>query len=335
MTDHWDWSCHDTIGEDKPRHGYGARISVFAGAAAGTAAAGTAAPSDEWSERLLAFTWTGLDPNANVDLSQLYTLHLEESPMRWSSRALVGEEGLTAGGMPPPSQAFSICTADGEGSHLVIFGGTHQRTGRFLRDLHVLHVAEGRWIRHTSVDPIDPKGQAPCARAGHSMTRIGRHLYVYGGLGSKKDLASHQLFARPAPPVYRLAWPSMVWDRPVVSGAVSAALGQSAHGACAVGSHLVIFGGMTKSRGYTNAFAILNTATMCWSQPKLHEGVIVPPRAYPILEYDQAGHLLIFGGLGRLRHSGSYQQSDYKADLHRIRMVLTEDPSSSSSSMSF
>ena len=57
---------------------------------------------------------------------------------------------------------------------------------------------------------------------------------------------------------------------------------------------------------------------------QLLPGVTVSPRAYPTVLFD-GNHLLVFGGLGRLRAGSAYQQSDYKADLHRLTFVLCED----------
>ena len=80
--DTWHWEFNDTRGEEKPRYGYGARNAVFA----------TATATEK--ERLLVFTWTGLDEKAHMDLSKLYTLHLTESPMRWSVMQVSDQLGV-------------------------------------------------------------------------------------------------------------------------------------------------------------------------------------------------------------------------------------------------
>ena len=83
--------------------------------------------------------------------------------------------------------------------------------------------------------------------------------YVYGGQGAKGN--KEQLTGNP-PPVFRLHWPTKRWDRPLVTGSVTAGAAPYAHGVCAVGHHLVIFGGQAKKNQYSNTFSVLNTATM-------------------------------------------------------------------------
>ena len=84
--------------------------------------------------------------------------------------------------------------------------------------------------------------------------------YVYGGQGAKGN--KEQLTGNP-PPVFRLHWPTKRWDRPLVTGSVNTgAAPYYAHGVCAVGHHLVIFGGQAKKNQYSNTFSVLNTATM-------------------------------------------------------------------------
>ena len=207
-------------------------------------------------------------------------------------------------------------------------------------DLVPQHTSESIAAAETAGELIkgekgQPQGQWPSARAGHSLTKIGSWLYLFGGIGGK---ACTDCFQLPAPPVFRLqctpaalktmrqtGGSAVAWESPPVSGMIGAGVGQSAHGTAAVGSNLIVFAGVTRSGRYSNALAVLSTSPEhVWSQPQLLPGVTVSPRAYPTVLFD-GNHLLVFGGLGRLRAGSAYQQSDYKADLHRLTFVLCED----------
>ena len=82
-------------------------------------------------------------------------------------------------GKPSGRQAFSLCPSNQDSTDLVIFGGV-TGTHRYLSELYSLDVVAAQWTRH---DPPEEPGDCPaenipCARALHSMTRIGQHLYV-------------------------------------------------------------------------------------------------------------------------------------------------------------
>jgi hypothetical protein len=141
-----------------------------------------------------------------------------------------------------------------------------------------------------AVEKQDERAVWPSARAGHSLTRIGNWAYLYGGLGLKGAKDREGL---PAPPIYRMrlvgrggaggrgahadmygegedaGGAGVVWEMPAVSGMVLSDVGLSAHAATAVGSNLIVFGGVTRGGKYSNSMAVLSTCHMIWSRTKL------------------------------------------------------------------
>ena len=79
-------------------------------------------------------------------------------------------------GKPSGRQAFSLCPSNQDSPDLVIFGGV-TGTQRYLSELYSLDIVAAQWTRHDPPEDCPPEN-IPCARALHSMTRIGQHLYV-------------------------------------------------------------------------------------------------------------------------------------------------------------
>lgn len=139
--------------------------------------------------------------------------------------------------------------------------------------------------RRLDASAVDPAGPEP--RAGHTLTRFGASIWLFGGLGPNGYHGDVWTLDR-----------RDRWRRQRCAGDEPRA--RAAHSAAAVGPHLVVFGGLNAQR-FLADLAVLHTPSRSWSSPAL--GSPAPsPRMHPamvrVLNRREPGdpHILVFGG---------------------------------------
>jgi N-acetylneuraminic acid mutarotase len=159
-------------------------------------------------------------------------------------------------GVPPPSRTNHASASVGK--NMYIFGGNNNNeAGQYqvLDDLHVLDTHTMTWTRPKT------SGQAPCARSGHTLTAIGKKLYLFGGgVWNEREGWVHKFND-----LYILDTETLQWTKPTCTGQIDTSTFPISF---AVGRFLFVFGGGSKSlHSVTNDMYILDTATLSWSQP--------------------------------------------------------------------
>jgi len=169
-------------------------------------------------------------------------------------------------GVPPPSRTNHASAAVGK--NLYIFGGNNNNeAGRYqvLEDLCVLNTQTMTWLK--------PKctGDIPCARSGHTLTAIGKKLYLFGGgVWNETEGWVHKFND-----IHVLDTDTMNWTKPQCTGTVETSTFPISF---AVGRFLFVFGGGSKPlHCVTNDLYCLDTAIFQWSSPSC-DGVKPSPR---------------------------------------------------------
>lgn len=143
--------------------------------------------------------------------------------------------------------------------------------------------------------------ESPCARFGHSMTRLGSRVFVFGG---KTEAPKNRRYSSKSSSILLSVSPTRsklsafqfclrlfnqdlwilhkpkenhigewVWSSPLCNGVPPTP--RTSHRAVAVGSHLIIFGGYTNR--YSNEFSLLCSSTFTWTilnfSPSLQEQI--------------------------------------------------------------
>lgn len=166
----------------------------------------------------------------------------------------------------PPSRTNHASAAVGK--NMYIFGGNNNNeAGQYqvLDDLNMLDTHTMTWSRPTTT------GQAPCARSGHTLTAIGKKLYLFGGgVWNEREGWVHKFND-----LYVLDTETMNWTKPTCQGTIDTSTFPISF---AVGRFLFVFGGGSKPlHSVTNDLYMLDTATLQWTQPP-SEGTKPQPR---------------------------------------------------------
>jgi len=169
-------------------------------------------------------------------------------------------------GVPPPSRTNHAAASVGK--NMYIFGGNNNNEeGKYqvLDDLNVLDTQTMTWSRPKTT------GEAPCARSGHTLTAIGKKLYLFGGgVWNEREGWVHKFND-----LYILDTETLHWTKPTSQGKIDTSTFPISF---AVGRFLFIFGGGSKPHhSVTNDLYILDTATLTWSSPD-SEGTKPLPR---------------------------------------------------------
>jgi N-acetylneuraminic acid mutarotase len=160
-------------------------------------------------------------------------------------------------GTLPPSRTNHAAAAVGKNMYL--FGGNNNNErGQYqvLDDLNVLDTRTLTWSRPQTT------GTAPCARSGHTLTAIGKKLYLFGGgVWNEREGWVHKFND-----LYVLDTETMHWTKPDCQGKIESSTFPISF---AIGRFLFVFGGGSKpSHCVTNDLYVLDTATMQWSSPE-------------------------------------------------------------------
>lgn len=154
------------------------------------------------------------------------------------------------------------------GTKMFIFGGNNNNERgayQVLDDLCMLDTETLTWSRPATT------GDRPCARSGHTLTTIGKKVYLFGGgVWNENEGWVHKFND-----LYVLDTETMHWTKPVCTGTVDTSTFPIAYN---VGRYLFIFGGGSKPQHcVTNDLYVLDTATYRWDMP-LVEGNKPQPR---------------------------------------------------------
>lgn len=175
--------------------------------------------------------------NSNF-MADFYVLHTAN--WKWVRKTCAPDQSQVSkgridglNGLPAARASCASCVVGKHGRYMLIHGGQDQFGQR--ADLWVLDLAEYQWIR------LRPSGSAPSPRSGHTATTISHQDVVvfYGGwTGGAMSEEVHVLNVRDRNP---LLWR---WAPLRISG--DRLKGVAGHTATLVGSHIVVFGGLSK-----------------------------------------------------------------------------------------
>lgn len=130
---------------------------------------------------------------------------------------------------------------------------------------------------------VDMKGSMPTPRGGHSMTQVGRLLYVFGGcdviMQCYNDLHTYNT-------------DTQVWSRIDYDGDPPSARG--GHTATLLGTRLIIFGGSARGQEYNDLYEY-NTISNAWKN-LLPYGERPNGRSNHAADLDSDGNLVIVAG---------------------------------------
>lgn len=144
------------------------------------------------------------------------------------------------------------------GKKMYIFGGNNNNeAGQYqvLDDFSILDSETMTWSKPETT------GDRPTARSGHTLTAIGKKLYLFGGgVWNENEGWVHKYND-----VYVFDTETMHWTKPVCTGNVESSTFPISF---SVGRYLFIFGGGSKpNHCVTNDLYVLDTASYHWNSP--------------------------------------------------------------------
>eukprot|EP00397_Hematodinium_sp_SG-2012_P019350 GEMP01019877.1.p1 GENE.GEMP01019877.1~~GEMP01019877.1.p1 ORF type:complete len:515 (+),score=55.52 GEMP01019877.1:19-1563(+) len=175
----------------------------------------------------------------------------------------------------PPSARNNHSTAVID-HKLLVYGG--HDGNKWLQDMYLLDTAstdDPRWQRGVT------SGNAPAARACHTLSRLGWKLYMFGGYDGTKCFNDMDI----------LDLETMTWMHPTLSGQPPQA--RNAHTMTVIGANLYLFGGHSGNKHLTDLH-LFDTSKLLWSQPDIQG---TPPPGLRGHTATLIGHkILLFGG---------------------------------------
>jgi len=144
------------------------------------------------------------------------------------------------------------------GKKMYIFGGNNNNEAgmyQVLDDFWELDTITMKWQRPVTT------GEQPTARSGHTLTSIGKKVYLFGGgVWNETEGWVHKFND-----LYVLDTETMHWTRPACTGKVESSTFPISF---SVGRYLFIFGGGSKpNHCVTNDLYVLDTASYHWISP--------------------------------------------------------------------
>ncbi|CAH1796061.1 unnamed protein product [Owenia fusiformis] len=214
----------------------------------------------------------------NLESQSLLKLDIESST--WSQIPSKGD-------VPAARSAATMTCVN---NNLYIFGGLNQTSG-WLQDIYVFNTETGIWTRP------DTKGAQPSPRDKLKSVAIGTKIYFFGGFGPKTgedDIEEvddfdedDEDFEDEQDQGAEFGWfndifvfdtESNTWSNPMQMN-LAVPTPRAAHGMCAIGKNIVIFGGRdTEAR--RNDLHIFNTETMKWETELQVKGRQPEPRSF-------------------------------------------------------
>ncbi|GFO37974.1 kelch domain-containing protein 1 [Plakobranchus ocellatus] len=216
------------------------------------------------------------------------------------------------GTVPPPRSASSLV---GVGTKLYLFGGLSHISGWF-DDLFMFDTESNTWT------PLETEGPRPKARDKLQAVAVGEKIYYFGGFGPKTieaeiddlegtDDEDEEFEDIPESrdqegaefgwfnDLFVLDTQTLTWSQPMQMN-LGVPTQRAAHGMCAVGRNLIIFGGRD-IEDRQNDIHIFDTDTRKWLTDMKVEGPVPAPRSFHSLT-SVAGKAVLFGGRGRDNH---------------------------------
>jgi len=137
-------------------------------------------------------------------------------------------------------------------------------------------------------------GVHPSARACHTMSRVGRKIYLFGGYNGSSCFSAVEI----------LDLDTMTWIQPTVTGNIPTA--RNAHTMTVVGKLIYLFGGHSGYR-HLNDMHIFDTSKLEWSTPADIVGTIPPGLRGHSATLVGSNQIVLFGGYdGRNRSNELY-----------------------------
>ena len=200
-----------------------------------------------------------LDPRAELYVFDTHTL-------AWSNPG--------AAGTAPSARSYHAMALMEES--IFLFGGSDAQS-QPLGDLHVLATDALRWTQPSML------GTVPSARKGHTFTKSGAYLYLFGGKGAGGVLLND---------VHELDTNRVSWRALQTTGELPP--GRDGHTATAVEDRMYVFGGAS-SQGKLNDVRVLDLHTLRWSRPRSVGGPPGPRWGHSATLISQ--QIYMFGGV--------------------------------------
>ena len=191
----------------------------------------------------------------------------------FDTHALTWASPGAAGSYPAARSYHSMTVVDED---IFVYGGSDTQS-QPLGDLHVLDAAAMEFRQPTQL------GSVPSARKGHTLTKSGTYLYLFGGMGEGEALLND---------AHRLDPSSVTWRALQTTGDLPP--GRDGHTATAMEDRLFVFGG-ADSNGKLNDVRVLDLHALRWSRPRSVGGPPEPRWGHSATLISQ--QVYMFGGV--------------------------------------
>ena len=198
---------------------------------------------------------------------------------------------------PNPRNNHATAVADGR---IYVHGG--HDGDRWLSDMFVLDASilavepfDPSKLTQMTWQRLEPSGFVPMSRACHSLSRVGRKLYLFGGYDGSRCFNDMDVFDLD----------TLRWSQTSVSGSIP--LARNAHSVTTIGRKLLLFGGHSGSKHLSDVY-YFDTANLHWSQPKSSGGSAPSLRGHSATIV--GNYLVIFGGYDGKARSNSVRFFD-------------------------
>lgn len=155
--------------------------------------------------------------------------------------------------VPPPTPR-SRSSATVVDTKAFLWGGVFKdehNSIQYYQDFHVFDLVSNKWVK------IEVGGGlAPSPRAGHSMTLIGKKLYLFGG-GTMNNQYLNDIHA--------FSTETLRWEQLTVQGFPPSA--RVMHQATAYQNKIIIFGGDDQNLGFSDQLYVFDTVRSKWVNP--------------------------------------------------------------------
>mmetsp|Transcript_5359 Transcript_5359/g.16717 ORF Transcript_5359/g.16717 Transcript_5359/m.16717 type:complete len:526 (-) Transcript_5359:145-1722(-) len=164
---------------------------------------------------------------------------------------------------------------------LAVHGG--HDGNKWVADMHILDTSSAASGSYGGLTwhKAQTSGTPPSARACHTLTRLARKLYMFGGYDGAKCFNDMDI----------IDLETMTWMQPALSGTLPQA--RNAHTMTVIGARLYLFGGHSGNKHLTDLH-VFDTQRLQWSQPEI---LGTPPPGLRGHTANLIGHkIFLFGG---------------------------------------
>ncbi|EFA79421.1 RING zinc finger-containing protein [Heterostelium album PN500] len=187
-----------------------------------------------------------------------------------------------------PEARWGHVTVSLSNGAFLVFGGNGNKT---FNDLTLYNSGSNSWSK------IEPQGNPPAPRYGHSATPFGQQILIYGGRANSKPFSDVTVLQHQGGD--RFKWLKSQHQHKSPEG-------RAGHTAIAYNNQLIVFGGHNSSRNkYYNSVLTFNIDTGNWDQPTCDGAV--PPARGSHSTFQVGNHMYVFGG---------FDGKKYYNDLH-------------------